>query len=337
MKRQIPASDESVNCVLSSRQAIADILTGNDRRLMLIVGPCSIHDEKAALEYAERLAKAKSELEETLLILMRVYFEKPRTTVGWKGLINDPNLDGTFEIDQGLRRARTLLSKITEMGLPTATEMLDPITPQYTADLVSWASIGARTTESQTHRQMASGLSMPVGYKNATDGSPSIAIQAMQSARSPHSFLGIDSRGQTCIVHTTGNPLAHLILRGGRSGPNFESEHVHRAAQALQDAGLEANIVVDCSHANSNKEHQQQIPAFRDVLQQRIDGNTHIIGMMLESNLHAGNQKVGDDPQALQYGVSITDACIDWDQTEQLLREAHAAMSQVQGLSLPSP
>jgi len=279
------------------------------------------------------LAKLAEEVSETLFIVMRVYFEKPRTTVGWKGLINDPHLDGTFDIEQGLRRARKLLIQITEMGLPTATEMLDPITPQYTADLVSWASIGARTTESQTHRQMASGLSMPVGYKNATDGNPTIAIQAMQSAKSPHSFLGIDSAGQTCIINTTGNQLAHLILRGGRSGPNFAAKHVQKAAEALEQAGLRPNIVIDCSHANSNKDHELQMPAFRDVLQQRVDGNDNIIGMMLESNLCAGNQKLGDDLSSLEYGVSITDACIDWDQTETLLREAHEAMSEVLGQS----
>ncbi|QDU45720.1 Phospho-2-dehydro-3-deoxyheptonate aldolase, Tyr-sensitive [Symmachiella dynata] len=333
LKKQLPASDESIDCVLNSRQMVGKILSGEDQRLMLIVGPCSIHDEKAALEYADRLAKLAQELSDTLLIIMRVYFEKPRTTVGWKGLINDPHMNGTFDIEQGLRRARTLLIQTTEMQLPTATEMLDPITPQYTADLVSWASIGARTTESQTHRQMASGLSMPVGYKNATDGNPAIAIQAMQSSQSPHSFLGIDEQGQTCIINTTGNSLAHLILRGGRSGPNFSAEHVEKAGQAMIDAGLKPNIVVDCSHANSNKDHEQQIPAFRDVLKQRVAGNTHIIGMMLESHLCAGNQSLGDDPSALEYGISITDACLDWEQTEVLLREADAAMSQVLGQS----
>ena len=333
LKQQLPASDESIDCVLTSRDMIGKILSGDDQRLMIIVGPCSIHDEQAALEYAERLVKLAHELSDTLLIIMRVYFEKPGTTVVWKGWINDPSLDCTFDIEQGLRRARTLLRQVTEWQLPTATEMLDPITPQYTADLVSWASIGARTTESQTHRQMASGLSMPVGYKNATDGNPAIAIQAMQSAQSPHSFLGIDEQGQTCIVNTTGNRLAHLILRGGRSGPNFSARHVQLAGQAMIDAGLRPNIVVDCSHANSNKDHEQQIPAFRDVLRQRAEGNGQIIGMMLESNLNAGNQGLGDDPSALKYGVSITDACIDWEQTESLLREADAAMSQALGQS----
>lgn len=331
LKEQLPASDQSIQCILASRAAISNVLSGEDQRLLVIVGPCSIHDEKAALEYAERLAKLSEELKDSLLVVMRVYFEKPRTTVGWKGLINDPNLNGTFDIEQGLRRARTLLQQVTEMGLPTATEMLDPITPQYTADLVSWASIGARTTESQTHRQMASGLSMPVGYKNATNGSPAVAIQAMQSAQSPHSFLGINGEGQTCVVHTTGNRLAHLILRGGSSGPNFEAEHVQKAAKALTEGGLSPNIVIDCSHANSYKDHEKQIPAFRNVLGQRIDGNSQVIGMMLESNIHAGNQKLGDDPQSLKYGVSITDACLDWERTEDLLREAHAAMCGVFG------
>lgn len=329
LKKQLPASESSLDCVVKSRQAIANILTGKDERLMVIVGPCSIHDEAAALDYAGRLAKLAEELDDALLIVMRVYFEKPRTTIGWKGLINDPHLDGTFDIAQGLWRARSLLQKITEMKLPTATEMLEPITPQYVADLVSWASIGARTTESQTHRQMASGLSMPVGYKNSTEGDTSIAIQAMQSALSPHSFLGINAEGQTCIVNTTGNKLAHLILRGGRSGPNFEADHVDKAAEALQAANLRPNIVVDCSHANSNKEYAKQIPVFQDVLAQRVGGDKRIIGMMLESNINAGNQKLVDDPSELKYGVSITDACIDWEQTESVLREAHAAMSKV--------
>jgi 3-deoxy-7-phosphoheptulonate synthase len=256
---------------------------------------------------------------------MRVYFEKPRTTVGWKGLINDPHLDGTFDIPAGLRLARKLLLKINEMGLPAATEMLDPVTPQYTADLVSWASIGARTTESQTHRQMASGLSMPVGFKNATDGNLQIAIDAMISARSEHSFLGIDHAGQTCIVHTTGNKHGHLILRGGRSGTNYDEATMQAAIAGMIKAGLTPNVMVDCSHANSDKDYRKQEIVWHDVLRQRAAGNPQPLGMMLESNLEDGQQKLTSDLSQLRYGISITDACLGWTKTEELLTEAHRA------------
>ncbi len=315
--------------VINGREAVKRILRGEDSRLLVIVGPCSIHDEKAALEYAERLVELSKQLADRLCVVMRVYFEKPRTTIGWKGLIYDPHLDGTFDIQAGLLAARTILLKVGEMGMPAATEMLDPITPQYTADLVTWASIGARTTESQTHRQMASGLSMPVGYKNATDGNLQIAMDAMQAAGHPHNFLGIDTDGQTCVIQTKGNPWGHLILRGGRSGPNFAAEMVRTAVEQLQAGKLSPGLMVDCSHANSEKDHRRQAFVWRDVVAQRVAGNQHVIGLMLESNLFEGNQKLAN-PSDLKYGVSVTDACLGWDETKELLLHAHAAMGQVE-------
>ncbi|MGC3966154.1 MAG: 3-deoxy-7-phosphoheptulonate synthase [Pirellulales bacterium] len=321
-----PLSERTAQTVIEGREAIRRILAGEDRRLLLVVGPCSIHDEAAALDYARRILAVSSRLSDRLCIVMRVYFEKPRTTVGWKGLINDPHLDGTFDIPEGLRRGRKLLLEINEMGMPCATEMLDPVTPQYTADLVTWASIGARTTESQTHRQMASGLSMPVGFKNATDGNLQIAIDAMFSARTPHSFLGIDVAGQLCIVNTTGNSQGHIILRGGRTGTNYDPQTVQDAVAGMAKAGLASNVMVDCSHANSEKDHRKQEGVWHNVLQQRAAGTTNIIGMMLESNLHEGQQKLVD-PKQLAYGVSITDACLGWEKTEELLEAAHAAMA----------
>jgi 3-deoxy-7-phosphoheptulonate synthase len=324
---ELPASDRALETVVRGREAIADVLRGNDDRLLIVVGPCSIHDEKAALEYAHRLAALSRELADRLLIVMRVYFEKPRTTIGWKGLINDPHLNGTFDIATGLRRARKLLLDINELGLPCGTEMLDPISPQYTAELVSWASIGARTTESQTHRQMASGLSMPVGFKNGTDGNIQTAIDAMEAARNPHCFLGIDLDGMTCVVHTTGNDLGHLILRGGRTGPNYDEEHVAAAVEMLITAGLPADVMVDCSHANSSKDHRKQENVFRYEIDQILRGNRSVIGLMLESNLFEGNQKIPADLSQLKYGVSVTDACIGWEKTEELLRFAHDALS----------
>jgi len=324
---EYPLTERAVETVVAGREAVRKILVGEDRRLLLVVGPCSIHDEKSALEYAERIRAVAGRLGDRLCIVMRVYFEKPRTTVGWKGLINDPHLDGTFDIPTGLRRARKLLLEINEMGMPAATEMLDPITPQYTADLVAWASIGARTTESQTHRQMASGLSMPVGFKNATDGNLQIAIDAMYSARAQHSFLGIDAAGRLCVVNTEGNPLGHLILRGGRAGTNYDPQTMADALAGLTKAGLAPNIMVDCSHANSDKDHRKQETVWHNVLEQRAAGNTNIIGMMLESNLFEGQQKLAADLHQLKYGVSITDACLGWDKTEELLEAAHAAMA----------
>jgi 3-deoxy-7-phosphoheptulonate synthase len=329
LEQELPITDRAAATVLAGRDMVKKILTGEDRRLLVVVGPCSIHDEKAALEYADKLLAASRKYADRLAIVMRVYFEKPRTTVGWKGLINDPHLDGTFDIPAGLRMARKLLLKINEMGMPAATEMLDPVTPQYTADLVTWASIGARTTESQTHRQMASGLSMPVGFKNATDGNLQIAIDAMISAKSQHSFLGIDHQGRTCIVQTTGNPWGHLILRGGRSGTNYDAETMQAAVAGMTKAGLTPNVMVDCSHANSNKDHRNQEIAWKDVLRQRAAGNPQLIGMMLESNLEDGAQKLTADLTQLKYGVSITDACLGWTKTEELLEAAHRESASV--------
>ncbi|MES2790955.1 MAG: 3-deoxy-7-phosphoheptulonate synthase [Planctomycetota bacterium] len=322
--QQIPMSVAANRTVVQGRAELIRVLSGEDPRLLAVVGPCSIHDEQAALEYAQKLQAVSEQIKSTTLVIMRVYFEKPRTVMGWKGLINDPGLDGSFDIEKGLRRARELLLKINEMGLPAATEMLEPITPQYAADLVTWAAIGARTTESQTHRQMASGLSMPVGYKNGTDGNLEIAIQAMQAAQSPHSFLGIDTDGRTCVIHTTGNPYGHLILRGGRSGPNYDAQNVKAAADALSAAKLPPYLMVDCSHANSDKDYTKQAAVWRDAVAQRAAGNRHIVGLMLESNLLAGSQKLTADLSQLKYGISITDGCIGWEQTEELLLAADA-------------
>ncbi len=328
VKRDLPSETASQQTVIESRSAIRRILSGEDKRLFVMVGPCSIHDEAAALEYAERLNALRRELEDRLCIVMRVYFEKPRTTVGWKGLINDPHLDDSFDMAAGIRIARRILLRVTEMGLPAGTELLDPITPQYLADLLTWAAIGARTTESQTHRQMASGLSMPVGYKNGTDGSLQTAIDALATAGQPHSFLGIDQEGVTAIIRTRGNPWGHLILRGGRSGPNYAAETINGAIVALKKAQLTPRLMVDCSHANSGKKSANQAKVWRAVLKQRLDGNPALIGMMLESNLFEGAQKLNGDPTTLRYGVSITDECIGWSETEVLLREAHARMGQ---------
>jgi 3-deoxy-7-phosphoheptulonate synthase len=294
---------------------------------MAIVGPCSIHDLDAARDYSARLLKLAESVNDRLLVVMRVYFEKPRTTVGWKGLINDPHLDDSFDVATGLRLARGLLIEIARMGLPTATEFLEPITPQYIADTIVLGAIGARTTESPTHRQMASGLSMPVGFKNSTDGSLQAAVDAMQSSRASHSFLGIDNDGGTCVVTTTGNPWGVLMLRGGRSGSNYSPEILHEARAKLEAAGLPACVIVDCSHANSGKDHRRQSIVWRDVLSQRVAGDRSIVGMMLESNIHPGSQPVSRDRSRLQYGVSVTDGCIGWDETEELILEAHARLT----------
>jgi 3-deoxy-7-phosphoheptulonate synthase len=295
-------------------------MTGVDGRMLVVVGPCSIHDEKAALEYAERLSRLSNELQDRLFIVMRVYFEKPRTTVGWKGLINDPYLNDSFEMEAGLRIARKLLLAINAAGLPAGTEMLDPITPQYIADLITWSAIGARTIESQTHRQMASGLSMPIGYKNGTEGNLQYAIDAMRSARHSHSFLGIDESGATAIIRTRGNPWGHVILRGGRSGPNYTPDKIAVAMADLRKAGLPPFLMVDCSHANSNKKYQNQELVLKSVLEQRLSGNPSLIGLLIESNLFEGAQPFQHDPSKLKYGVSVTDECIGWDKTEELLR-----------------
>ena len=329
LKHELPMTERANDVVVAGRETIRRILNGDDRRLLAVVGPCSIHDERAALEYAARLAELSRRVEDRVRVVMRVYFEKPRTIVGWKGLINDPFLNGTFDIAAGLRLARKILLQINELGLPAATEMLDPITPQYVADLVSWASIGARTTESQTHRQMASGLSMPVGYKNATDGNLQIAIDAMLSARHAHSFLGIDTQGRTCIISTHGNPWGHLILRGGRSGPNYDADSLKAAVECLATAGLPPKIMVDCSHANSDKDHRRQELVWNDVIEQRVAGNASILGLMLESNLHEGSQKLAGSGDDLHYGVSITDACTGWEETAELLLGAHRQLERV--------
>lgn len=323
LKAELAVTKAANQAVVEARNAIKAMLAGEDDRFLCVVGPCSIHDVAAAREYATRLAELKHKYADRLYIVMRVYFEKPRTTVGWKGLINDPHLDGSFDLAQGIRLARKLLLDVTNMGLGAGTEMLDPITPQYIDDLISWASIGARTTESQTHRQMASGLSMPVGYKNSTDGNLQVAIDAMQSACSPHHFLGIDDDGQTCIVATRGNADGHVILRGGSGKPNYDPQNVAEAAQTLADAGLPARLVVDCSHANSSKKHERQEIVWNSLIEQRAAGQKAIIGAMLESNLEEGNQKIPADKSQLRYGVSVTDACINWQKTEQLLEEGY--------------
>src|SRR5436190_2199681 len=328
LKREQPLDAVAAETVVQAREVVKRILGGSDPRLLVIVGPCSIHDERVALEYAGRLAKLARQVEDRLSVLMRVYFEKPRTTVGWKGLINDPHLDDTFDITEGLRIARRILLAIAELGLPTATEMLEPITPQYIADLITLASIGARTTESPTHRQMASGLSMPVGYKNGTDGSLQVALDAMTAARSPHAFVAIDTDGRTCVVQSNGNPWGCLILRGGRSGPNYSAESIKTAAEALATHDLPARLIVDCSHANSNKDFRRQCVVWNDVVQQRLENNSSIAGMMLESNLHEGNQKLPADLTQLKYGVSITDPCIGWEETEALLLAAYARLGE---------
>ncbi len=318
---EIPISKEIEELVFKSRSEVADIVAGRDDRILVVTGPCSIHDEEAGREYAERLAKLADEVSENVMVVMRVYFEKPRTTVGWKGLINDPNLDGTCNMAEGLRRARRFLMDVCEIGLPCATEFLDPFTPQYIADLVSWGAIGARTAESQTHRQLASGLSMPIGFKNGTGGSIQLAVDGMIAAQTQHAFLGIDDAGAAAVVQTTGNENCHIILRGGSTGPNYGSEHVAFAQKALTDNGMSPNLVIDCSHGNCNKDHTLQPVAFRDVVQQRADGNHGIVGLMLESHLNAGNQSLNGDASTLKYGVSITDPCIGWQTTEELLRE----------------
>ena len=313
--------------VSSARQRIKSILRGEDRRLLVVVGPCSVHDVKAAREYAQRLMPIRQRLKDQLEVVMRVYFEKPRTTVGWKGLINDPHLDGSYDINTGLRVARGLLLDLAREGMPTATELLDPVVPQYIADLISWAAIGARTTESQTHREMASGLSMPIGYKNGTDGSATIAINAMQAASRPHHFLGINRDGNASIVSTTGNPDGHLVLRGGNRGTNYQLEDVQAAAQELNRAGLKDRLMVDCSHANSNKDYRRQGEVLASVADQLRGGSDHVMGVMIESHLVEGNQKLCADLSQLVYGQSVTDACISMDTTESLLNDLAAAMS----------
>jgi 3-deoxy-7-phosphoheptulonate synthase len=321
LKQELAISQAAHTTVLSGRDAIEKILHKEDKRPLVIVGPCSIHDEKAAYEYAGKLKKLRDEVSEALFVVMRVYFEKPRTSVGWKGLINDPRMDGTCDIPDGLRKAREILRRINDIGVPAATEFLETITPQYVADLVSWACIGARTTESQTHREMASGLSMPVGFKNGTDGKLSAAINAIIAAKTPQSFLGIDQNGHTCVVKTGGNPWAHVVLRGGPK-PNYDSISIEEARLKLIEKNLPEVIMVDCSHGNSMKKFQGQANVLRNVVDQYIAGNDALMGLMLESNLYEGNQKFNGDFSALKYGVSVTDECISWETTERLLLSA---------------
>jgi len=326
VKARLPLSDRAAESVLKGRRALEAILDARDRRLFVVVGPCSIHDPVAGLDYARRLHALAGEVAETLLLVMRVYFEKPRTSVGWKGLINDPRMDDSFRIDEGMQKARRFLLDVTELGLPTGTEALDPIGPQYYGDLVAWTAIGARTAESQTHREMSSGLSTPVGFKNATDGDLEAPVNAILSAARPHAFLGINSQGRSAIVRTSGNRYGHLVLRGGGGRPNFDTVSVSLAEQALQTAGLPQNIVVDCSHANSWKKPELQPLVLRDVVHQIREGNLSVVGVMIESFLEAGNQPIPSDRRQLRYGCSVTDGCVSWETTEKMLRDARAVL-----------
>ena len=318
LKAALPLSEAAAETVATGRRTVEAILDRRDPRLLVVIGPCSIHDVEAAKEYAKRLKALSEQVADSLYVVMRVYFEKPRTTVGWKGLINDPNLNDSFCIEEGLHKARELLIWINELGLPTATEALDPISPQYLSELMAWSAIGARTTESQTHREMASGLSMPVGFKNGTDGSLQVAINALHSVSAPHRFLWIDDAGQVAVIATRGNRYGHVVLRGGKA-PNYDAESVASCEQELAAADLAQNLMIDCSHANSAKQFERQLLVAEDVAQQIQAGNRSIIGLMLESHLHQGKQSLPEDLSQLQYGVSITDACIGWEATERLL------------------
>lgn len=321
LKQVLPASEQVQQVIAESRTVIKNILDKKDHRMFVVIGPCSIHDPEAAMDYARRLKTLADKVSDTIYIVMRVYFEKPRTTVGWKGLINDPHLDDTFDVEEGLHIGRKLLLDIASLGLPTSTEALDPISPQYMQDLITWSAIGARTTESQTHREMASGLSSPVGFKNGTDGGLTVAINALQSVSSPHSFLGINGEGQVAVIRTTGNQYGHLVLRGGSNGPNYDSVNIKLAEEALEKAGLSSNIMVDCSHANSSKDPARQPLVVEDIASQIASGNKSITSLMIESNIGWGNQKMPNGKEGLEYGVSVTDACIDWDATEKCILE----------------
>jgi 3-deoxy-7-phosphoheptulonate synthase len=320
---KLPLTEKASATVTNGREDLRAILDRTDKRLFVVVGPCSIHDPVAGLDYARRLKVLQEEVKGTMLLVMRVYFEKPRTTTGWKGYINDPDMDDSFRVDVGMEKARQFLLDVCEMGLPTATEALDPISPQYLGDLIAWTAIGARTTESQTHREMSSGLSTPVGFKNGTDGDIGIAINAILSAANPHAFLGINSQGNVSIVRTRGNAYGHVVLRGGGDRPNYDSVSVTIAEQALAKAKLPSNIVVDCSHANSYKKPDLQPLVMTDVINQIINGNKSLVGVMIESNIVGGNQSIPADLSQLKYGCSVTDGCIDWDTTVKMLRDAH--------------
>ena len=329
LKEKLPLSSAAKHVITEGREVIRNILDGSDKRLFVVIGPCSIHDTQAALDYAKRLKALSEKVQDSIYIVMRVYFEKPRTTVGWKGLINDPELNDSFQIEKGLHIARKLLLDLSELGLPLATEALDPISPQYLQDLISWSAIGARTTESQTHREMSSGLSCAVGFKNGTDGGLAVATNALQSVSHSHSFLGINSGGEVSIIKTNGNQYGHLVLRGGGGKPNYDIANILRSEQALEKAGLKANIMVDCSHENSSKDPAMQPLVAKNISQQILEGNKSIIGLMIESNIGFGNQKMTANPADLEYGVSITDGCIDWQQTEDCLLEMHNKLKDI--------
>ena len=326
---RLPISDKAKKTITHGRKLLCNILDRKDHRVFVVVGPCSIHDPVAGLDYARRLKALSNEVGDTLQIIMRVYFEKPRTTVGWKGYINDPFMDDSFRVDVGMEKARKFLLDVAEIGLPTGTEALDPNSPQYYGDLITWTAIGARTTESQTHREMASGLSTPVGFKNATDGDMDVAINAIISAASPHSFLGINSQGQSAVTRTRGNPYGHVVLRGGGGRPNYDTVSISLAEQALAKAKLARNIVVDCSHANSWKKPEFQPLVMKDVMHQIREGNQSVVGLMIESNIEAGNQPIPADLSQLKYGCSVTDACVGWETTEEMIRNAAAVLRDV--------
>lgn len=332
IQKRVPLSECAATTVVNGRKALCDILERNSKRRFIVVGPCSIHDPEAGLDYARRLKQLADEVSDTLLLVMRVYFEKPRTSTGWKGYINDPRMDDSFRIDEGMEKARRFLMDVNEIGLPAATEALDPIGPQYYGDLITWTAIGARTSESQTHREMSSGLSSPVGFKNATDGDMDVAINAILSASHPHSFLGISPKGETAILRTRGNRYGHVVLRGGGGRPNYDTVSVSLAEQALAKARLPQNIVVDCSHANSWKKPELQPLVMKDVMHQIREGNQSIVGMMIESFIEAGNQPIPQDLTQLRYGCSVTDACVDWDTTADMIRNAGKVLREA-GLS----
>ena len=326
LRAELPLSEAAFKTVVDGRRQIQAILDGRDRRLFAVVGPCSIHDPAAALDYASRLKALADEVREQILMVMRVYFEKPRTTVGWKGLINDPDMDDSFHIAKGLRLGRRILLQVNELGLPAGSEALDPVSPQYVGDLISWSAIGARTTESQTHREMSSALSMPVGFKNGTDGGVEVALNALESVGAPHHFLGVNLQGQGAVIRTKGNKYGHVILRGGNKGPNFDSVHVAVVDAELAKRGLRRAIVVDCSHANSNKDHRLQPLVLDNVVEQVAEGQRSIVGVMVESNLVEGKQSIPKDLKLLKHGVSVTDACVGWETTEQMVRKAAARL-----------
>nr|WP_298891481.1 3-deoxy-7-phosphoheptulonate synthase [uncultured Acinetobacter sp.] len=329
LKKDLPLSDQARNSVVNGRQTVRDILDGKDKRLFVVIGPCSIHDPKAAHEYADRLLALREKIQDTLYIIMRVYFEKPRTTVGWKGLINDPDMNDSFDIEKGLHIGRQLLLELNEKGLPCATEALDPNSPQYLQDLIAWSAIGARTTESQTHREMSSGLSSPVGFKNGTDGGLTVATNAMQAVQSGHSFLGLNNDGQVAIIRTSGNPYAHVVLRGGNGKPNYDASSVAQAEGVLNKAKVSNKIMIDASHANSNKDPYLQPLVLQNLTNQIVDGNKTIVGVMVESHLKGGRQDIPKDLNDLVYGQSVTDGCIDWETTEKVLLEMHDALKDV--------